>query len=48
MRGCCDDFLFFFLFFCSLRIPLIGQDGDDVIDYITCEVTGTGSINTQT
>ena len=29
-------------------IPLIGKDGDDVIDKITCELTGTESINTQT
>ena len=29
-------------------IPLIGKDGDDVIDNITCELTGTESINTQT
>ena len=25
-------------------IPLIGKDGDDVIDNITCELTGTESI----
>ena len=29
-------------------IPLIVKDGDDVIDNITCELTGTESINTQT
>ena len=29
-------------------IPLIGKDGDDVIDIITCELTGTESINTHT
>ena len=29
-------------------IPLIGKDGDDVIDKITCELTGTEAINTQT
>ena len=29
-------------------IPLIGKDGDDVIDKITCELTGTESIKTQT
>ena len=29
-------------------IPLIGKDGDDVIDNITCELTGTESINTRT
>ena len=29
-------------------VPLIGKDGDDVIDKITCELTGTESINTQT
>ena len=29
-------------------IPLIGKDGDDVIDKITCELTGTESINTKT
>ena len=29
-------------------IPLIGKDGDDVIDKITCELTGTESINAQT
>ena len=28
--------------------PLIGKDGDDVIDKIICELTGTESINTQT
>ena len=32
----------------TLYIPLIGKDGDDVIDNITCELTGTESINTQT
>ena len=32
----------------SIDIPLIGKDGDDVIDTITCELTGTESINTQT
>ena len=32
----------------SMPIPLIGKDGDDVIDNITCELTGTESINTQT
>ena len=26
-------------------IPLIGKDGDDVIDNITCELTGTESMN---
>ena len=31
-----------------LIIPLIRKDGDDVIDNITCELTGTESINTQT
>ena len=29
-------------------ILLIGKDGDDVIDNITCELTGTESIKTQT
>ena len=29
-------------------IRLIGKDGDDVIDNITCELTGTESINTHT
>ena len=29
-------------------IPLIRKDGDDVIDNIICELTGTESINTQT
>ena len=33
---------------CTSVIPLIGKDGDDVIDDITCELTGTESINTQT
>ena len=28
-------------------IPLIGKDGDDVINKFTCELTGTESINTQ-
>ena len=32
----------------NLIIPLIGKDGDDVIDNITCELTGTELINTQT
>ena len=32
----------------SDQYPLIGKDGDDVIDNITCELTGTESINTQT
>ena len=32
----------------SSTMPLIGKDGDDVIDNITCELTGTESINTQT
>ena len=32
----------------ALAIPLIGKDSDDVIDNITCELTGTESINTQT
>ena len=32
----------------SYTIPLIGKDGNDVIDYITCELTGTESIDTQT
>ena len=33
----------------TLIIPLIGKDGDDVIDNITCELSlmGTESINTQ-
>ena len=39
--------IFLFYFF-LLAIPLIGKDGDDVIDSITCELTGTKSINTQT
>ena len=30
-----------------VHIPLIGKDGDDVIDNITCELTGTESIKTQ-
>ena len=30
------------------HIPLIGKDGDDVIDNITCELTGTESINLRT
>ena len=35
-------------FFCySKYIPLIGKDGGDVINKITCELTGTESINTQ-
>ena len=29
---------------CVLFIPLIRKDGDDVIDNITCELTGTESI----
>ena len=36
------------LYSISLYIPLIGKDGDDVIDNITCELTGTESMNTQT
>ena len=32
----------------NILIPLIGKDGDDVIDNITCELTGTESVNTQT
>ena len=36
------------IYFQKIGIPLIGKDGDDVIDNITCELTGTESINTQT
>ena len=28
----------------DVRIPLIGKDGDDVINNITCALTGTKSI----
>ena len=27
------------------RIPLIGKDGDDVINIVTCALTGTESIH---
>ena len=35
-------------YFQQWAVPLIGKDGDDVIDKITCELMGTESINTQT
>ena len=28
----------------EMCIPLIGKDGDDVINNVTCALTGTGSI----
>ena len=30
---------------CIVAIPLIRKDGDDVINNVTCALTGTGSIN---
>ena len=29
----------------AAAIPLIGKDGDDVINNVTCALTGTGSIS---
>ena len=42
------EFAVFINITANLTIPLIGKDGDDGIDNITCEVKGTEVINTQT
>ena len=34
-----------FNFFLQSNIPLIGKDGDDVINNVTCALTGTESIH---